>query len=130
MYRYFFTVDEAVELVLTSLDNREKLQGKVLSRMMKASKLEEILKVWSKHEGIEYRKIDPRPGERMEEFLIGAEELGYTEEKIINGIQHYILDFNEKSSAPLTEVLSSRTAIQLNESEIMSLIQNPPYEEL
>lgn len=130
MYRYFFTVDEAVELVLTSLDNREKLQGKVLSRMMKASKLEEILKVWSKHEGIEYRKIDPRPGERMEEFLIGAEELGYTEEKIFNGIQHYILDFNEKSSAPLTEVLSSRTAIQLNESEIMSLIQNPPYEEL
>ncbi|WP_353432680.1 SDR family NAD(P)-dependent oxidoreductase [Polynucleobacter sp. MWH-UH23A] len=130
MYRYFFTVDEAVQLVLTAFDNAETLQGKVLSRMMKASKLEEILKVWSRMENIEYRKIDPRPGERLEEYLIGAEELGYAQETIFDNLQHYILNFNEKSPAPLREVLSSRTAVQLNESEIMALIKNPPYEEI
>ena len=130
MFRYFFTVDEAVQLVLTSLDNRDALQGKVLSRMMKASKLEEILKVWSKYEGIEYRKIEPRPGERLEEFLIGAEELSYAEKVLYNGIEHYVLNFNEKVKTPLEMVLSSRTALQLNEIEILELIKNPPYEEI
>lgn len=68
MYRYFFTVDEAVQLVLTAFDNAEMLQGSVLSRLMKASKLEEILKVWSRMENIEYRKIEPRPGRGWKSF--------------------------------------------------------------
>jgi UDP-N-acetylglucosamine 4,6-dehydratase len=130
MYRYFFTVDEAVDLVITALNNAPKLYGKVLSRYMKAAQLEDILKVWSKQEGVEYKKIEGRPGERLEEFLIGEPELEFTEEIMYDDIKHYVLSFNDKPKNPITEVLSSRTAERLTEEEIKNIINNPPYEEL
>ena len=130
MFRYFFTVDEAVSLVLTALKNSSELHGKVLSRYMKAAQLEDIIRVWTKQEGATYEKIEGRPGERLEEFLIGESELEYTEERIYDGIRHYVLSFNEKSENPLTEVLSSRTAEKLSDDEIRAIINNPPFEEL
>jgi UDP-N-acetylglucosamine 4,6-dehydratase len=130
MFRYFFTVDEAVSLVLTALKNESELHGKVLSRYMKAAQLEDIIRVWTKQEGATYEKIEGRPGERLEEFLIGESELEYTEERIYDGIRHYVLSFNEKSEKPLTEVLSSRTAEKLTDDEIRAIINNPPFEEL
>ena len=130
MFRYFFTVDEAVSLVLTALKNESELHGKVLSRYMKAAQLEDIIRVWTKQEGATYEKIEGRPGERLEEFLIGESELEYTEERIYDGIRHYVLSFNEKSENPLTEVLSSRTAEKLTDDEIRAIINNPPFEEL
>lgn len=130
MYRYFFTVDEAVDLVITALNNAPNLYGKVLSRYMKAAQLEDILKVWSKQEGVEYKKIEGRPGERLEEFLIGEPELEFTEEIIYDKIKHYVLSFNDKPKNPIIEVLSSRTAERLTEEEIKNIINNPPYEEL
>jgi FlaA1/EpsC-like NDP-sugar epimerase len=130
MFRYFFTVDEAVSLVLTALKNSSELHGKVLSRYMKAAQLEDIIRVWTKQEGATYEKIEGRPGERLEEFLIGESELEYTEERIYDGIRHYVLSFNEKSENPLTEVLSSRTAEKLTDDEIRAIINNPPFEEL
>lgn len=130
MFRYFFTVDEAVSLVLTALKNESELHGKVLSRYMKAAQLEDIIRVWTKQEGATYEKIEGRPGERLEEFLIGESELEYTEERIYDGIRHYVLSFNEKAENPLTEVLSSRTAEKLTDDEIRAIVNNPPFEEL
>lgn len=130
MFRYFFTVDEAVSLVLAALKNSSELHGKVLSRYMKAAQLEDIIRVWTKQEGATYEKIEGRPGERLEEFLIGESELEYTEERIYDGIRHYVLSFNEKAENPLTEVLSSRTAEKLSDDEIRAIINNPPFEEL
>jgi FlaA1/EpsC-like NDP-sugar epimerase len=130
MFRYFFTVDEAVSLVLTALKNAPELHGKVLSRYMKAAQLEDIIRVWTKQEGATYEKIEGRPGERLEEFLIGESELEYTEERIYDGIRHYVLSFNDKPNNPLKEVLSSRTAEKLSDDEIRAIINNPPFEEL
>ncbi len=46
MFRYFFTVDEAVELVCTAFAHHEELHGKVLSpREMRAAQMEDILRV-------------------------------------------------------------------------------------
>lgn len=39
MYRFFFTVDEAVELVMAALQNKDQFQGKILSRKMKAAQM-------------------------------------------------------------------------------------------
>ena len=130
MFRYFFTVDEAVNLVITALNHAPELYGKVLSRSMKAAQLEEIIKVWVEQEGKTYQKIETRPGERLEEFLIGEAELEYTEEKVYDNIMHYILSFNDKVANPIKEVLSSRTAEKLSKQEILDIVNNPPYEEI
>ncbi|HYF29567.1 MAG TPA: polysaccharide biosynthesis protein [Chitinophagaceae bacterium] len=130
MRRFFFTVDEAVELVLTALYDIELVQGKVLSRKMKAAQIEDILKVWTQHKGGRYEKIEGRPGERDDEFLIGDLELPYTSQVMYNNITHYLISFNQKAKQPLSTGLSSANTERLTEQEILSIIDNPPAEEL
>jgi FlaA1/EpsC-like NDP-sugar epimerase len=130
MRRFFFTVDEAVELVITALEHIEEVQGKVLSRKMKAAQVEDILKVWTKNNGGKYEKIEGRPGERDDEFLIGDLELAYTKEVNYNGIVHYIISFNDKVAEPVAFGLSSANTEKLTDEEILSIINNLPIEEI
>lgn len=129
MRRFFFTVDEAVNLVITSLLNIEQVQGKVLSRKMKAAQIDEILNVWTELKGGKYEKIEGRPGERDDEFLIGELELPYTTEVIYNNITHYLISFNEKVKKPISVGLSSANTDKLTKEEISNIINNPPLEE-
>lgn len=126
MLRFFFTVDEAVALVVTALENAEALQGKVLSRQMKAAKIEDILNIWTAQEGARYVLIAGRPGERPVEFLFGEQELPYTYAQVYNGVIHYIISFNHKVEDPVSEILSSANAVRLTDNEIKALINNPP----
>jgi UDP-N-acetylglucosamine 4,6-dehydratase len=130
MRRFFFTVDDAVNLVLAALKNIDDVQGKVLSRKMKAAQVEDILRVWTKHKGGRYEKIEGRPGERDDEFLIGDLELPYTEEVEYNGIIHYIISFNDKVKKPISFGLSSANTDKLTDAEILDIINNPPIEEV
>ncbi len=130
MLRFFFTVDEAVELVVTALQNGEHLHGKVLSRRMKAAKMEDIIKTWISLHGGRYEQRSGRPGERNEEFLIGEQELPFTREQIYGNIPHYIISFNQTVDSPLLAVISSGNAERLSKKEIIQLIDNPPAEEL
>jgi UDP-N-acetylglucosamine 4,6-dehydratase/5-epimerase len=130
MRRFFFTVDEAVLLVLAALSNIETLQGKVLSRKMKAARIGDILRVWTEHKGGTWKRIDGRPGERDDEFLIGDLELPYTAEVAFHGLPHYVISFNSKVENPVKFGLSSANTDQLTDSEILNIISNPPVEEI
>ena len=130
MTRFFFSINDAVELVQTSLNNIDKVAGKVLSLKMKSAKLEDILKVWIKINGGIYKSISGRPGERNDEYLIGELELPYTCEIIYNEKVHYLISFNEKVKQPLEDILSSANAERLNENEIARLISQPVIGEI
>ena len=129
MRRFFFTVDDAVKLVRTALDNAEALQGKVLSRYMKAAQMQDILDVWTKAHGGRWERIEGRPGERNDEFLIGDLELPFTREVIFDGVKHYVISFNEKVADPVPFGLSSANTERLTDGEILHIIDNPPPEE-
>ena len=130
MIRFFFSVDEAVDLVITAFQNANTLHGKVLARQMKSAKIEDVLKIWIAEKGNRYEKAEKRPGDRTEEYLIGELELPFTSQVNYNGIPHYIISFNQEVSNPLSEVISSGNAIRLTDSEILRIINNPPVEEL
>jgi len=130
MRRFFFTVDEAVNLVLAALNHIDEVQGKVLSRKMKATQIEDILRVWTKHKGGRYEKIEGRPGERDDEYLIGELELPFTEEINYDGIIHYLISFNTKVTRPVSIGLSSANTDKLTDEEILAIINNPPIEEV
>lgn len=129
MHRYFFTVDEAVALVLTALDHTAELHGTVLARAMKAAQMEDVLKVWTSLVPGRYERIAGRAGDRHEELLIGEQELPYTRVESYGGVPHYVISFNRKVATPLTETLSSATAPRLSTDEIAALLTNPPVEE-
>ena len=126
MRRFFFTVDEAVRLVLTAIEHQDELQGKVLSRHMKSALVRDILGLWIANKGGEWTQIEGRPGEREDEFLIGDLELPYTTEVDYGGIPHYIIAFNERAQHPLAVGLSSANTDRLSEAEILALIDSQP----
>jgi FlaA1/EpsC-like NDP-sugar epimerase len=130
MRRFFFTVDEAVQLVRTALDHAADLQGTVLSRKMKAAQIADVLRVWVEHRGGRWERIEGRPGEREDEFLVGDLELPYTTERDVHGITHYVIAFNRKAAQPLASGLSSANTDRLTDEEIRDIIMNPPVEEL
>jgi UDP-N-acetylglucosamine 4,6-dehydratase len=122
MRRFFFTVDEAVKLVRTAVEHIITIQGKVLSRRMKAAQIQDLLNLWIQKKGGRWERTEGRPGERVDEFLIGDIELPYTTEIQYDGIEHYIIAFNEKAERPLKVGLSSANAQRLTQVEMLDLI--------
>ena len=123
MRRFFFSVDEAVNLIDQALKLKNKLNGKILSAEMKSAKMIEILKVWIKKFGGKYKIIESRKGDRLDEYLIGEDELRYAREVKIRSKKYYIIDFNEISKKPLRKIVSSQNAKRLSQSEIEKIIQ-------
>ena len=123
MRRFFFSVDEAVSLIDQALKLKDKLNGKILSAEMKSAKMIEILKVWIKKFGGKYKIIQTRKGDRLDEYLIGEDELRYAHEIKIKNKKYFIIDFNEISKKPLKKIVSSQNAKRLSQSEIEKIIQ-------
>jgi FlaA1/EpsC-like NDP-sugar epimerase len=128
MTRFFFTVDEAVALILTAMAHIIELQGKILARRMKSALIRDVLAVWVREYGGSWKQIEGRPGERTDEFLIGELELPYTAEQTYDGTPHYVISFNERAPRPLPTVLSSATAERLSNHEIRSMLSQAPKE--
>ena len=123
MRRFFFSVDEAVSLIDQALKLKNKLAGKILSAEMKSSKMIDILKVWIKKFGGNYKIIQTRKGDRLDEYLIGEDELKYAEVLKIKGKTYFIINFNKLSKKPLKKIVSSKDAKKLSQSEIEKIIQ-------
>lgn len=123
MRRFFFSVDEAVSLVDQAVKFKNKLDGKILSAEMKSAKMIEILKVWIKKFGGKYKVIQTRKGDRLDEFLIGEDELRYTQELKIKNKRYFVINFNEASKKPLKKIVSSYNAKKLSQSDIEKIIR-------
>ncbi len=130
MTRYFSKVDEAVDLVITAMENVEHLQGCVVSRTMKSALIQDILDLWIREKGGRWEKIEGRPGERPHEYLIGEPELPYTSTMQLDGVQHYVISFNLPVASPPAAPFCSANAERLSEQELVEIINNPPTEEL
>lgn len=123
MRRFFFTVNEAVSLVDQALKNKKKLNGKILSVEMKSAKMIDILKVWTKNFGGRYKITEIRKGDRLDEYLIGKEELKFTSQINIKNKKYFVIDFNKPAKKSLKKIISSKTAKKLNASEIKKIIE-------
>ena len=126
MTRLFTLADEAVKLVTTAIDHIDEVQGDVLCRTMKAGLIKDFLDVWTERKGGSWVKIEPRPGERDYEHLIGEAELPYTTEIMLDGVRHYLITPNRLAQQPLTEIVSSVNAERFDEEEIWEIINTPP----
>jgi UDP-N-acetylglucosamine 4,6-dehydratase len=126
MRRYFIMVSEAAEIVITCLNNIEKLQGNILTKNMKAAQVEDLLKTWVKYKGGKYEKIEGRPGERLDEYLVGESEMEFTKEVTFNKDVYYVTSMNTKAEHPVKKSLSTMTAERLTEKEILAVIEGMP----
>jgi len=126
MRRFFFTVDDAADLVITAMQNISKYHGGILSLKMKAAQIEDILKVWSQHFNVPYEKIGERPGDKLDEVLIGKIELPHVQPVEIDGRSYYHINFYNKYQNNLEDEVSSANAERLSQEEMLQLITNKP----
>lgn len=124
MRRFFFTIDHAVDLVIKAIDNIEITQGKVFSREMKSAKMCDILDVWIKEFGGTWEQIEGRPGERLDEYLVGETELDFCEKLRLGDINYFLIDPNIKVETPLPNIVTSLNAERLTYDEILAIIKS------
>lgn len=129
MRRFFFGIEEAVALIKVAMKNIDLVRGKVLGREMKAALIRDLLDVWIREKGGRWEQIEGRPGERDDELLVGDLELPYATKLTFDGIDHYLISFNEEVSEPLSEAISSATAVRLSDEEMVTLLDSPPEED-
>jgi UDP-N-acetylglucosamine 4,6-dehydratase len=123
MRRFFFTISDAVDLVLFALEKNKKFSGKILCANMKSCKLIEIIKVWNKKFGGSYKVIKGRDGDRVDEYLIGNNELEFTTKIFRNKKIYFLIDFEKKVKKPLKRIISSENAEKLSAKEISKLLE-------
>lgn len=126
MRRFFFTVDQAVQLVIDAIDRIDDIHGKILSREMKSAQISDILDVWVDMYGGRWETMTGRPGERDDEYLVGETELEYTDTIDINNIKHFIISPNTKYNNKSIELVHSGNAERLSVNEIKDLILAKP----
>ena len=127
MRRFFFTGDDAVDVVCQAFTNADELRGSILGRRMKAALIQDILDVWCERRGGSWERIEGRPGERDDEYLIGESELPFSREIELDGVVHYVLSPGRRQHEPLGVGLTSANAERLSVEEIAALI-TPPNE--
>ena len=123
MRRFFFTIDDAVNLVLFVLKNTNKFSGKIVCADMKSSLIIDVLKVWIKNYGGSYKIIGNRKGDRLDEFLIGSNEIQHAYEVNTKNKIYYVIDFNKKAKNCVNKVISSKNSKKLNNKEISKLLK-------
>jgi FlaA1/EpsC-like NDP-sugar epimerase len=122
MRRFFFTIDDAVDLVNQALKKSSLLNGKILCPEMKSSKMINIIKIWLKEYGGKYKIINERDGDRHDEYLISDNEIEYAEKVKFNEKNYYIIDFSRKSKKPLKRKITSLNCKSLSENEIRRIL--------
>ena len=122
MRRFFFTIDDAVDLVLTALNGDKIFRGKILCAEMKSCKLIEIIKIWTQKFGGVFKIIKSRKGDRLDEYLIGLNELEFTKKFRKKRKNYYLINFEKKSNKPLKNIVSSENASKLTKKEILEII--------
>lgn len=123
MRRFFFTVKDAAGLVIRAMKNIDHIHGGVLSLKMKAAQVEDLLNVWSESFGTPWEKIAERPGDKLDEVLIGQSELIHTEVLSLDGFEHYLLNFSNKYSSLSGDEIASYNAERLSKDEMIDLIK-------
>ena len=94
---------------------------------MKSSLVINILKVWIKKYGGKYKIVKNRKGDRVDEFLVGFNEIDYTYKIKKNNKIYFVIDLNKKVKNPLKKVISSNNSKKLSEPEISKLISLGMY---
>ncbi len=123
MRRFFFNIEEACNLVITAIDNIKIINGKVLVQEMKSAQIKDILEIWCEKHNCKWKKIKSRIGDKIDEYLIGEDELKHTKKINIKKKRHYLIDFNKNNYNEIKYAISSKNSEKLTKKEILKLIK-------
>ena len=85
MTRFFYSIDDACELINLTIKNINFFSSKIIIPKMKSAKIKDLLSVWCEIYNTKWKKVKSRPGDKYYESIISSFEYGsvkYTNTKI------------------------------------------------
>lgn len=126
MRRYLIAVEDAAELVIRAINHIHTIRGGILIPDMKAILIGDALNLFASKAEVNWEQIPARPGERIDEYLLGDSELEYSQRLELDHITHYLFTPNRRPEHPVHEILTSSTALQFSKDEILAFIDAGP----
>ena len=123
MRRFFFTVEQACDLVITTINKIDKFHGKIITINMKSCSIDQLREVWKKKFKSEFILQNSRQGERSDEYLVGETELSHTHIYKYKGKIYYVIDFKKTDNKELKNKVSSKNAVSFTKKELKDLIE-------
>ena len=120
--RFFFTINEAVDLIRTSLVHISQLSGTILSLPMKGTNMLRLLEIFSYEYRTPWVVGERRNGDRAFENLISLSEAPRT--KLMTLDSKEFLNIGETGN--LVEAYSSINAPQLTDEELITIVKSLP----
>ena len=124
MNRFFFSINEATDLVIRCLKNIKITNGRILSIKMKSTKIKKILEIWKYIYKTKWKTVDKRIGDKDDEYLISENEIPYTKEINLDKKIHFLISFNKKVKNSIKYTYSTKNADKLSSNEIKKLLTN------
>ncbi len=126
MRRFFIHVDQACKLIKNVLKNLDKCNGLIITEYMKSTIVSEILDIWSDIYNVKWKKIKPRFGDKLDEYLFSPSEIKSTKMFMLNKQKLIKIDYSKKNYNYFKEVITSKNSQKLSKEEIRSLILSKP----
>lgn len=123
MYRFFVSIDEAVDVVRTGLEAIEEIHGKILTRSLKVAQIKDLLDVWKETRGGSWTDAPRRLGDSDHEALVGHAEAPYTREVWHGGLLHFEISFNQPVEDHLEGGITSEGAERFDRSELIRILE-------
>jgi len=126
MRRYMCSVDEAAHMVVNVMEHIDDVRGHVVSRRMKAAQIGDLLEAFLQRLGGRRECLPTRPGDSVDEVLIGESEVPFTREVAVGGTTSLLLHFAKRTHRPIEGPLSSDIAERFSPDELTGLIDAEP----
>lgn len=126
MRRYLISVEKAADLVIRAINHIDLIRGGILIPDMKAVLIKDILDLFAEQKHVSWEQIAARPGERVDEYLLGDSELEYSERRELDGLVHYLFTPNRRPDHPVVDHLISSSAPQFSKEELLEFINGEP----
>ncbi|WP_028064682.1 polysaccharide biosynthesis protein [Solirubrobacter soli] len=126
MSRFFISADEAAAEVRSALETRDQLGGRVLVRPMRATKISDLLEVWTAVFGNRWTVGERRVGDRDREWLVSPAESSHTQMTEVAGRPGYVISFTTPPVKYAVAEISSETAPRFTRPELEALLRAAP----
>ena len=126
MTRFFYTVDEATELIKSLIINKNNLNNRVIIPDMKSLKIKDLLVEFSKKYKAKWKKIREREMDKSYETLIPSNQ-NYKIKYIKNKkIKMFVLNLKKNDKSNKNTEINSINSKRFSKNEIIKIINNKP----
>jgi UDP-N-acetylglucosamine 4,6-dehydratase/5-epimerase len=124
--RFFFSAEDASQVICDAINHSESLSGKVLIPKMGVASVSDLADEWVAAYGGRWLSMDLRPGDKVDEDLISETEFTHASPCVVDERGYFLLDFSARPEDALSEPVTTKNSPALTGEQIRALVLAEP----